>query len=105
MRRIPIVVPAAGGLVRVRMHGVRAVGSGLEAIGQAVVYLACAPKSNAVYAAYKAAMKDAATFGYSTATDVADWLVRVLDMPFRDAHHVTGAIVKLAETTESRRHR
>lgn len=35
--------------------------------------------------------------GYSTATDLADWLVRVLGMPFRDAHHVTGAIVAKAE--------
>jgi len=35
--------------------------------------------------------------GFSTATDLADWLVRVLGMPFRQAHHVTGAIVKLAE--------
>ena len=35
--------------------------------------------------------------GYSTATDLADWLVRVLDMPFRDAHHITGAAVKRAE--------
>ncbi len=32
-----------------------------------------------------------------TATDFADWLVRTLDMPFRDAHHVTGAAVKRAE--------
>ena len=39
---------------------------------------------------------DAGT-GFSTATDLADWLVRVLGMPFRQAHHVTGAIVKLAE--------
>ena len=31
--------------------------------------------------------------GFSTATDLADWLVRVLGMPFRDAHHVTGQIV------------
>jgi argininosuccinate lyase len=36
--------------------------------------------------------------GYSTATDLADWLVRALNMPFRQAHHVTGAIVKRAET-------
>ena len=43
------------------------------------------------------AMRDAASNGYSTATDIADWLVRVLNMPFRDAHHVTGAIVALAE--------
>ncbi len=35
--------------------------------------------------------------GYPTATDLADWLVRVLDLPFRDAHHATGAIVGLAE--------
>ena len=35
--------------------------------------------------------------GFPTATDLADWLVRVLNMPFRDAHHVTGRIVALAE--------
>ncbi len=35
--------------------------------------------------------------GFLTATDLADWLVRELDLPFRDAHHVTGAIVRLAE--------
>jgi argininosuccinate lyase len=35
--------------------------------------------------------------GFTTATDLADWLVRVLKMPFRDAHHVTGALVKMAE--------
>ncbi len=35
--------------------------------------------------------------GFSTATDLADWLVRVVKMPFRDAHHVTGQIVALAE--------
>ncbi|WP_374577122.1 argininosuccinate lyase [Phenylobacterium sp.] len=40
----------------------------------------------------------AAGAGFSTATDLADWLVRTLDMPFRDAHHVTGAAVKRAET-------
>ncbi len=43
------------------------------------------------------AMRNAAGQGFSTATDLADWLVRELKMPFRDAHHVTGAIVKLAE--------
>ncbi|MFT3996162.1 MAG: argininosuccinate lyase [Asticcacaulis sp.] len=42
-------------------------------------------------------MKAAASSGFSTATDLADWLVRNLNMPFRDAHHVTGAAVKLAE--------
>jgi argininosuccinate lyase len=43
------------------------------------------------------AMKQAASSGHSTATDLADWLVRALDLPFRDSHHVTGAIVRLAE--------
>jgi argininosuccinate lyase len=43
------------------------------------------------------AMLAAAGGGYSTATDLADWLVRVLKMPFRDAHHVTGRIVAAAE--------
>lgn len=42
-------------------------------------------------------MRAAAARGFSTATDLADWLVHTLAMPFRDAHHVTGAIVKLAE--------
>jgi len=43
------------------------------------------------------ALAQAAGAGFSTATDLADWLVRALNMPFRDAHHVTGALVKLAE--------
>lgn len=43
------------------------------------------------------AMREAAGAGYSTATDLADWLVLKLDMPFRDAHKVTGQIVALAE--------
>ncbi len=42
-------------------------------------------------------MRAAAAQGFSTATDLADWLVRVLNMPFREAHHVTGALVALAE--------
>ncbi len=45
-----------------------------------------------------AAMAAAAGAGYSTATDLADWLVRELKMPFRDAHHVTGSIVAEAES-------
>ena len=45
----------------------------------------------------KEAMRAAASRGYATATDLADWLVRELKMPFREAHHVTGAIVKAAE--------
>jgi len=42
------------------------------------------------------AMRRSAGAGFSTATDLADWLVRVLGLPFRQAHHVTGSIVKLA---------
>ncbi len=42
-------------------------------------------------------LRKAAGLGYSTATDLADWLVRELKMPFREAHHVTGSIVKAAE--------
>ncbi len=45
----------------------------------------------------KAAMRRTAETGYSTATDLADWLTRNLGLPFREAHHVTGALVKRAE--------
>ncbi|TLP46803.1 MULTISPECIES: argininosuccinate lyase [Cohaesibacter] len=41
-------------------------------------------------------LKKAAGSGYSTATDLADWLVRSLNMPFRNAHHVTGTLVAMA---------
>ncbi|WP_121115462.1 argininosuccinate lyase [Croceibacterium ferulae] len=43
-------------------------------------------------------MRQAAELGYATATDLADWLVRQADIPFRQAHHITGAAVKLAES-------
>ena len=43
------------------------------------------------------AMREAADRGFLNATDLADWLVRELNMPFREAHHVTGRAVKLAE--------
>jgi argininosuccinate lyase len=43
------------------------------------------------------AMRKAAEAGYPTATDLADWLVRVLGKPFRAAHHAAGSIVKRAE--------
>jgi len=43
------------------------------------------------------AMRAALEPGFPTATDIADWLVRVLGMPFRQAHHATGRIVSLAE--------
>jgi argininosuccinate lyase len=42
-------------------------------------------------------MKAAAGEGFATATDLADWLVRVLGIPFREAHHITGRIVAAAE--------
>ncbi len=42
-------------------------------------------------------MRSLAESGYSTATDFADWLVREAKLPFREAHHVTGAVVALAE--------
>jgi len=45
----------------------------------------------------EARMREAAERGYSTATDLADYLVRRLGLPFRDAHHATGAIVAAAE--------
>ena len=47
----------------------------------------------------KARMEKAAGDGYATATDLADWLVRTLKMPFREAHHVTGRIVGKASET------
>lgn len=51
---------------------------------------------------HKDKMLAAAQSGYSTATEIADWLVRTLDLPFRDAHHITGAIVKIAEDKKCR---
>ena len=42
-------------------------------------------------------LKIAAASGFSTATDLADWLVRALGLPFRDAHHITGSLVAMAE--------
>ena len=45
----------------------------------------------------RAALQTAASAGFSTATDLADWLVRALDLPFREAHHITGVLVALAE--------
>jgi len=49
-------------------------------------------------AADRAAMRRAAAAGFSTATDLADWLVREAGLPFREAHHVTGRVVRLAES-------
>jgi argininosuccinate lyase len=50
--------------------------------------------------ANEARLKAATTAGFLTATDLADWLVRVLNLPFRDAHHITGAIVQRAEAAD-----
>ena len=47
--------------------------------------------------ANRAVLETAAASGFSTATDLADWLVRELGLPFRDAHHVTGTLVARAE--------
>ncbi len=47
--------------------------------------------------ANRASLAAAAASGFSTATDLADWLVRTLNLPFRDAHHVTGTLVAKAE--------
>jgi argininosuccinate lyase len=44
-------------------------------------------------------MRALAESGFATATDLADWLVRSANIPFREAHHITGAVVKLAEDT------
>jgi argininosuccinate lyase len=47
--------------------------------------------------ANRAVLETSAASGFSTATDLADWLVRALGLPFREAHHVTGSLVALAE--------
>jgi argininosuccinate lyase len=52
-----------------------------------------------------ARMKKAAGDGYATATDLADWLVRTLGLPFRDAHHITGRIVAAAAQAKLPLHR
>jgi argininosuccinate lyase len=52
-----------------------------------------------------ARMKKAAGEGYATATDLADWLMRALKIPFRDAHHITGRIVAKASTAGVPLHR
>ena len=59
----------------------------LEAIGGMIETIEFVPER----------MRAAAEQGYSTATDLADWLVREADVPFREAHHITGRAVKLAE--------
>jgi argininosuccinate lyase len=53
----------------------------------------------------KTRMKKAAAAGYSTATDLADWLVGTLRIPFREAHHITGRIVAKAAESDVALHR
>lgn len=50
----------------------------------------------------KAVMEKALNLGFITATDVADWLVRAASIPFREAHHITGKLVRLAEHQQCR---
>ena len=50
--------------------------------------------------AHQENLQIAASSGFSTATDLADWLVKTLNMPFREAHYVTGRLVALAEVEE-----
>ncbi|MFC5416489.1 argininosuccinate lyase [Dongia soli] len=52
----------------------------------------------------EARLREATKGGFLTATDLADWLVRVLGLPFRDAHHVTGSIVAKAEAAGCQLH-
>jgi argininosuccinate lyase len=69
----------------------------IDALGSLALCLAAMTGMVRDMAPDAARMKAAAGQGYSTATDLADWLVRALKMPFREAHHVTGRIVVVAE--------
>ncbi len=75
---------------------------GLETLGLSIAATAGMVRDMAVD---KAAMRKAAGAAYSTATDLADWLVQKLDMPFREAHAVTGRAVRLAEERNRPLHR
>jgi argininosuccinate lyase len=69
----------------------------MEALSALTLCIAAMAGMVADMAPDAARMKAAAGAGYSTATDLADWLVQALNMPFREAHHVTGRIVAAAE--------
>ncbi len=69
-----------------------------EAAGLMALSIAAATGMIAEATFNTARMRQAAELGYATATDLADWLVRAVDIPFREAHHITGAAVKLAES-------
>ncbi len=77
----------------------------MDALGALALCLAAMTGMVRDMAPDKTRMKKAAAAGYSTATDLADWLVRSLKMPFRDAHHVTGRIVAKAEGANLPLHR
>jgi argininosuccinate lyase len=68
----------------------------IDAIGALVLSLAAMTGMVRDMAPDVARMRQAAGAGYSTATDLADWLTRALNLPFREAHHVTGRIVAKA---------
>src|ERR1700678_307992 len=68
----------------------------MEAFGALSLAVRATPGMVADLVPDQVRMKAAAGEGYATATDLADWLVRTLKMPFRDAHHVTGRIVAKA---------
>jgi argininosuccinate lyase len=68
-----------------------------EAAGLLALSLAAMTAMVAASGFDTARMRAAAEAGYATATDLADWLVREAGVPFREAHHVTGAAVRLAE--------
>jgi len=69
----------------------------IDALGSLALCLAAMTGMVRDMAPDVARMKAAAGQGYATATDLADWLVQALKMPFREAHHVTGRIVVVAE--------
>src|SRR5712672_349923 len=69
----------------------------IDALGSLALCLAAMTGMVRDMAPEVARMRAAAGQGYSTATDLADWLVQALKMPFREAHHVTGRIVVAAE--------
>jgi len=99
LRRIifPIMLPLAlPGLANLWLMVVR--GSSLVSV-VGVMELALAAMAGMVrdLMPNRDVMKAAASTGFSTATDLADWLVQKLKMPFREAHHVSGRIVALAE--------
>jgi argininosuccinate lyase len=68
----------------------------IDAIGALLLSLAAMTGMVHDMAPDVARMKSAAAEGYTTATDLADWLTRTLKLPFREAHHVTGRIVAKA---------